>query len=234
MLFPKQTSYTSHLHTISAEDTCICVTYCGLLNIIAAALAIVSEVIKNMAQVAGAVLFAVLSAQCVHAQFDDIILQEVSNGSAVVLLTIARLQQSGIFADDNKLLRRIAYVETRDGTADNTYRQGYDGGIWAVDENIFNDTQNINIHPRLRAKFDQIRRQFNVDWCSVRWSDLRKPLYSAIAARLALYNFPRTIPKATDVSAQAQLWADYYRQGGSVSEFVTVASELQGMFEHLA
>ena len=187
-----------------------------------------------MAQVAGVVLFAVLSAQCVHAQFDDIILQEGSNGSAVVLLTIARLQQSGIFADDNELLRRIAYVETRDGTADNTYRQGYNGGIWAVDENIFNDTQNINIYPRLRAKFDQIRRQFNVDWCSVRWSDLRKPLYSAIAARLALYNFPRTIPKARDISAQAQLWADYYRQGGSLSEFVTVASELQGMFEHLA
>ena len=205
-----------------------------MLNIIAAALAIVSEVIENMAQVAGAVLFAVLSAQCVYAQFDDVILQEGSNGSAVVLLTIARLQQSGIFADDNELLRRIAYVETRDGTADNTYRQGYDGGIWAVDENIFNDTQNINIYPRLRAKFDQIRRQFNVDWCSVRWSDLRKPLYSAIAARLALYNFPRTIPKARDISAQAQLWADYYRQRGSVSEFVTVASELQGMFEHLA
>ena len=198
--------------------------------IIAAALALVSEVIENMAQVAGAVLFAVLSAQCVYAQFDDIILQEGSNGSAVVLLTIARLQQSGIFADDNELLRRIAYVETRDGTAENTYRQRYNGGIWAVDENIFNDTQNINIYPRLRAKFDQIRRQFNVDWCSVRWSDLRKPLYSAIAARLALYNFPRTIPKAIDESAQAQLWADYYRQEGSVKEFVTVTSELKGMF----
>ena len=198
--------------------------------IIAAALALVSEVVENMAQVAGAVLFAVLSAQCVYAQFDDIILQEGSNGSAVVLLTIARLQQSGIFADDNELLRRIAYVETRDGTAENTYRQGYNGGIWAVDENIFNDTQNINIYPRLRAKFDQIRRQFNVDWCSVRWSDLRKPLYSAIAARLALYNFPRTIPKASDESAQAQLWADYYRQEGSVKEFVTVTSELKGMF----
>ena len=210
----------------------MCVTY--MRFIIAAALALVSEVIENMAQVAGAVLFAVLSAQCVYAQFDDIILQEGSNGSAVVLLAIARLQQSGIFADDNELLRRIAYVETRDGTAENTYRQGYNGGIWAVDENIFNDTQNINIYPRLRAKFDQIRRQFNADWCSVRWSDLRKPLYSAIAARLASYNFPRTIPKARDISAQAQLWADYYRQGGSLSEFVTVASELQGMFEHLA
>ena len=183
-----------------------------------------------IAEVAVAVLFAILSAQCTVAQSEDIILQEGSNGSAIVLLTIARLQQSGIFADDNELLRRIAYVETRDGTAENTYRQGYNGGIWAVDENIFNDTQNINIYPRLRAKFDQIRRQFNVDWCSVRWSDLRKPLYSAIAARLALYNLPRTIPNAGEVTTQAQLWADYYHQGGSVSEFVAVAGELEGMF----
>lgn len=183
-----------------------------------------------IAKFAVAILFAILSAQCTVAQSEDIILQEGTNGSAVVLLTIARLQQSGIFADDKELLRRIAYVETRDGTAENTYREGYDGGIWGVDENIFNDTQNINIYPRLRAKFDQIGRQFNVDWCSVKWSDLRKPLYSAIAARLALYNFPRTIPKASDVITQAQLWADYYRQGGSVSEFVTVAGELEGMY----
>ena len=186
-----------------------------------------------IAKFAVAILFAILSARCTVAQSEDIILQKGSNGSAVVLLTIARLQQSGIFADDKELLRRIAYVETRDGTAENTYREGYEGGIWGVDENIFNDTQNINIYPRLRAKFDQIGRQFNIDWCSVKWSDLRKPLYSAIAARLALYNFPRTIPKASDVSAQARLWANYYRQGGSLSEFATVAGELQGMFKHL-
>lgn len=183
-----------------------------------------------IAKFAVAVLFAILSAHLAVAQSEGIILQEGSNGSAVVLLTIARLQQSGIFADDQELMRRIAYVETRDGTDENTYRQGYHGGIWAVDENLFNGTQNINIYPRLRAKFDQIRRHFDVDWCSVRWSDLRKPLYSAIAARLVLYNFPRTIPKASDVSTQAQMWADHYRQGGSVQEFATVTSELQGTY----
>ena len=179
--------------------------------------------------IAVAALFALLSAQCTAGQPEAAILQEGSNGSAVVLLAIARLQQSGIFADDNELLRRIAYVETRDGTAENTYRQGYNGGIWAVDENVFRDTQRVDKNPRLRAKLSDIQKLFSVDWSSARWSDLRKPLYSAIASRLVLYNVPRAIPMADDISGQAELWANYYRRGGSVSEFVTVANELEGM-----
>ena len=176
-----------------------------------------------------ATLLAIFPAQCTAGQPEATILREGGNGSAVVLLAIARLQQSGIFADDNELLRRIAYVETRDGTAENTYRRGYDGGIWAVDENVFRDTQRVDTYPRLRAKFDQIRKEFNVDWYSTRWSDLRKPLYSVIAARLVLYNVPRAIPVANDISGQAELWANYYHQGGSVSEFVATANELEGM-----
>ena len=179
--------------------------------------------------IAAAALFAILSAQCTVGQLEAAILQEGGNGSAVVLLAIARLQQSGIFADDNELLRRIAYVETRDGTTENTYRQGYDGGIWAVDENVFDDTQRVDKNPRLRAKLSDIQKQFGVDWSSAQWSDLRKPFYSAIAARLVLYNVPRAIPLADDIPGQAELWANYYRQGGSVSEFVTVANELEGM-----
>ena len=176
-----------------------------------------------------ATLLAIFPAQCTAGQPEATILREGGNGSAVVLLAIARLQQSGIFADDNELLRRIAYVETRDGTAENTYRQGYDGGIWAVDENVFRDTQRSDKNPRLRAKFSDMQKQFSVDWSSAKWSDLRKPLYSAIAARLVFYNAPRAIPLADDISGQAELWANYYRQGGSVSEFVTVANELEGM-----
>lgn len=180
------------------------------------------------AVVAVAVLFAILSAHCTVGQLEAAIFREGGNGSAVVLLAIARLQQSGIFADDNELLRRIAYVETRDGTAENTYRQGYDGGIWAVDENVFHDTQRVDKNPRLRAKLSDIQKLFGVDWSSAEWSDLRKPFYSAIAARLVLYNVPRVIPPADDISGQAELWTSYYRQGGSVSEFVTVANELEG------
>ena len=183
----------------------------------------------RIVMIAATALFAILSAQCAAGQPEEILLQDGSNGSAVVLLTIARLQQTGIFADDNELLRRIAYVETRDGTAANTYRQGYDGGIWAVDRNVFLDTQNVDSHPRLRAKLAQIEDDFRINWYSANWRELRKPLYSAIAARLVLYNFPRAIPQADDISAQAELWAEYYRQGDSPSEFEVIANELEGM-----
>ena len=183
----------------------------------------------GIVMIAATALFAILSAQCAAGQPEEILLREGANGSAVVLLTIARLQQTGIFADDNELLRRIAYVETRDGTVADTYRQGYDGGIWAVDQNVFLDTQNVDTHPRLRAKLAQIEDEFRIDWYSTDWRDLRKPLYSAISARLVLYNLPRAIPQADDISAQGELWAEYYRQGVSPSEFDVTANELEGM-----
>lgn len=186
----------------------------------------------RIVMIATAALFAILSlsAQDAAGQPEEILLQEGTNGSAVVLLTIARLQQTGIFADDNELLRRIAYVETRDGTAAQTFRQGYDGGIWAVDQNVFLDTQNVDTRPRLRVKLAQLQDEFSINWEKTNWRDLRRPLYSAIAARLVLYNFPRAIPKANDISAQAELWADHYRQGGSPSEFEVIANELEGTF----
>lgn len=39
---------------------------------------------------------------------------------------------SCLFNNDRLFLRRLAYVESRDGTDPKTYRQGYDGGIWQV------------------------------------------------------------------------------------------------------
>ena len=53
--------------------------------------------------IAAAALFALLSAQCTAGKPEAAILQEGDNGSAVVLLAIARLQQSGIFPDDNMM-----------------------------------------------------------------------------------------------------------------------------------
>ncbi|KAL5503271.1 hypothetical protein EMCRGX_G010194 [Ephydatia muelleri] len=35
------------------------------------------------------------------------------------------------------LLRRVAYVESKDGTESFTYRSGYDGGIWQIDQTAF-------------------------------------------------------------------------------------------------
>ena len=114
--------------------------------------------------------------------------------SSAVLLAVARIQQSGAFGSDNDLLRRIAYVETRDGTAQDTFRDGYYGGIWAVDEDNFLRTQNTAINSRLPAKLQQIQNLLQISWMGVSWMDLQKPIFSALAARLVLFLADSAIP----------------------------------------
>ena len=170
------------------------------------------------------------SVPCVRAQ-EELLTQEDASGSAVVLLAIARIQQSGIFGDDNDLLRRIAYVETRDGTAPDTFRDGYDGGIWAVDEAAFTATQDTAANKRLLARLQEIkgtRDLFNIDWQTVRWSDLRKPIYSALAARLVLFTASSAIPSTNDLEAQAEFWIANYNMDGAAADFVAVSSGLEG------
>ena len=157
-----------------------------------------------------------------------------SSGPAVVQATVAQIQESGIFPDDRQLLHRIAWVESKDGTDSRTYRRGYHGGIWQVDLVGFKDTQNTASHPGLSAKFLQIQQQFNIDWPSVQWEDLRKPLYSALAARLFLSNIPEPIPLASDVTGQASYWKMYYNTpagAGTEEKFIEDVMALEAIFE---
>jgi len=128
------------------------------------------------------------------------------------------------------MLRRIAYTETRDGTKSNTYRSGYHGGIWAVDEDTFLKTKNTTSYPRLPARFQQIRLHFGIDWQTVQWRELRKPLYSALAARFVLYIAPANIPSADNLTAQGQFWVAHYNRDGDASTFETTSSGLQGNY----
>ena len=155
--------------------------------------------------------------------------QANANGSAVVLLTIARIQQSGVFGSDNEMLRRIAFVETRDGSSSGTFREGYNGGIWAVSESAFLSTQKIDaVNPRLPAKLEQVKNRLEIDWQSVQWSDLRRPLHSAIAARLVLYLAPRAIPSASDITDQARFWAQHYNPVGIEDDYIGATTGLEG------
>ena len=148
------------------------------------------------------------------------------NGSAVVLHAIASLQQSEVLENDNELLRRIAYVETRDG------KLARDGGIWAVRENKFIQIQNSGSNIRLQEKIIQVQNSFGINWRSVQWRDLHiMPLYSAIAARLVLYLTSHDIPPANDLKAQARFWVHYYNSEGDEDEFIRVSSALQGIGE---
>ena len=62
----------------------------------------------------------------------DMTLQPQANGHDVVEAVVNLIRDSCLFADDKRFLRRLAYVESQDGTAASTFRFGYYGGIWQV------------------------------------------------------------------------------------------------------
>ena len=171
------------------------------------------------------IAFSVL-VNLVQSQGQDLTIQTGTNGSAVVSACISRLQQSGIFTSDKEMLRRIAYVETNNGNDDDTYRSNYHGGIWAVDEDLFGETQDTASYSTLTSLHQSIESTFSIDWSTVVWNDLRKPLYSALAARLYFYTVSESIPISSNVQAQATYWVTYYNTAGSTSTFVTLVNEL--------
>ena len=149
-------------------------------------------------------------------------MQDGANGTVVVLLSIAHIEQSAIFSDDNGLLRRIAYVETRDGTRSNSTN------IWAVSEVLLESTKNTTNRPLLAIKHGQLSLEFGFSWVDVVWEELFKPLYSAVAARLLLSLAPEMIPDSNNIPGQAQFWKQYYNSNGSLTEFIRAAEELEG------
>ena len=152
---------------------------------------------------------------------DERILERGYTGTSAVLLTVAYLEQSTVFSDDNGILRRIAYVETRDGTRENE-------NIWAVSEEALQLTQNC-VHPTLNVKYNLIAQELDIEWISVEFHELKAPLYSALAARLLLFLVPKMIPDSNDIEGQARFWKEYYNITGSVDEFIRAAYELEGM-----
>ena len=150
----------------------------------------------------------------------DLTLVPRANGSNVVNAVVSKIEASHIFPTDHRLLRRIAYVESKDGENRNTYRQGYFGGIWQMDEVAFNDTLDTASHPALVNRFAAIKKSFGIDWRQVVWEDLLKPLYSGLAARLFLSNIAATIPLAGNIEEQADYWKKYYNteQGAGTQE----------------
>jgi receptor-type tyrosine-protein phosphatase Q len=131
-----------------------------------------------------------------------------ATGKAVAEEAVSKISNSGIFPSDNRFLIRVGYVESKFGTDPGTFRSGYYGGIWQVDQVGFLDTQNTKSHPGLVAKHKGIKDNFGIDWKTVTWKDLTKPFYSALAARLLLSNKPGAIPDT--VAAQATYWKKYY------------------------
>ena len=136
----------------------------------------------------------------------DLTIVEGAKGTEVVLETVSLIQQSGIFLEDNKFLRRVAYVESRDGLDPDTFRDGYCGGIWQVNEDVFQETSNVTAHPVLLGTYENIKIFFDIEWLAVRWQDLRRPLLSVLAARIFFQLADGDIPGIGDLRGQGSYW----------------------------
>ena len=143
------------------------------------------------------VVMAVLCLLCcvfvgiAHAQGRDLTLEPNAAGADVVRATVAKVlsasrNEQRIFGNriNYWLLRRIAYVETRDGLDYTiTSDQNYHGGIWRVDEDVFN---NVRTNSAIQSYRDAVESVFDIRWNIMSWTELRKPLYSALATALNL------------------------------------------------
>jgi len=98
-----------------------------------------------------------------------------------------------------------------------------------VDKKMFQQTQRTWFNYVLKKYVMDIQKTFGIDWPSIEWKDLRKPLYSALGARLYVSyksrmsgdNIPRSIEE------QARFWQTHYRPDGDEQHFNTLAMKLE-------
>ena len=167
----------------------------------------------------------------VHVQVKvDLAKKPEQTGTQVVETVVDRIERSSIFDNDFGYIRRICWVETKDGTeVEKTFRPDYHGGLWQVDEAVFHKTQDTSSYPTLLKKYDQIKSAFDIDWLYVKWVDLRMPLHSGLAAWLYMFTREEKIP--LNIQEQADHWKRNYRPEAEVTadDFVKKTVDLEKM-----
>ncbi|XP_005099133.2 uncharacterized protein LOC101847656 [Aplysia californica] len=140
----------------------------------------------------------------------DLTRVEGLGGDTVVSATLARIHETCLFPNDYLFLRRLAHVVSDDGTNNNTYRAGFHGGLWQIREQDYDMTHNV-----VGVDYSGLETSLNVSWSQTNWTDLRKPLYSGIAAMLTLV---RLSPIPRDSAAQSQFYQIHL--AGQAQEFL--------------
>ena len=164
-----------------------------------------------------------------------------ASGSAVVEEVVHLIQNSNIFPPDHGLLRRIAYVETRDGTnmTENTEKDMNFKrvGIWGLAEYMLHNMRyqlkqhsSNKQYQTLTAKSERICEVFGVNVTSKNLN-LRIPLMSGVAARFYLHYLTvlRNVILPESVSEQASFWESEYNINGNATTFEEDVMELEGM-----
>lgn len=153
----------------------------------------------------------------------DLTLSEGANGTAVVDACIAKLSQ-GFSSSDEQLLRRIAFAETNDGVSVSTNN----GGIWQLSSSKFQQTK-TSLDSSI---YSTVSITFGIDWTSTVESDLLKPFYSALGARLYLEVLKSTnpIPLSINTDDQALYYTTYYTSTGrSTDDFTTAVQSISSI-----
>ncbi|XP_071145061.1 uncharacterized protein [Mytilus edulis] len=160
----------------------------------------------------------------VNGQLTDKTRTPNASGSDVVEAVVNLIREACIFPNDKLYLRRLAYVESMDGLEANTYRPNYYGGIWQIDQDMF---QQIATAIVLDDAKKMITQRIGIDRSKVQWIDLAKPLYSGLAAALftLLKAGKNGIPRG--IHYQANFWVNTYRPGHLANVFFTKSNKLE-------
>ena len=89
-------------------------------------------------------------------------------------------------------------------------------------------------HPELVDIYSRVFGAFAVNWTAeVQWIDLRRPFFSALAARIYFEIVGEDIPDIGDLEGQGQFWKDHFNSNpqDTVQNFINDvdALELEGM-----
>lgn len=150
-------------------------------------------------------------------QIDDT-MADYAMGHEVTDAVIRKILRSNIFSEDYGFLFRMAYVESKFGTHSQTFKEGYFGGIWQVDQWKLKKTQNLGnetLFSIILPIHEKIKNYFDIDWISVQWEDLLKPLYSGLAARffIEINSTLHGMKIPDNINRQANFWEMYYTFG---------------------
>jgi len=127
---------------------------------------------------------------------------------------------------NEQFMREMAYVASQDG--ERPGGSGVKGGIWRLDEKVFKETQSYNYF----SVYQRICEAFCIDWVTVTYEDLGKPLYSGLAVAIYMYHLDMVgngLPVGALDRTKATFWLTFFQmnQHQSVSIWFIYIAQLR-------
>ena len=163
-----------------------------------------------------------------------------ANGSCVVEAVLKKLDKSRIFQQDHRFMRRMAFVETKDGREtvhENVTKCHKRVGIWGMTQFFFQTMKHemrLVEFRELNTVVRDVCEAFGVNLTGHEKLNLRNPLVSGIVARFYLHYLTIVADSKLPESKkdQAAFWQSQYRLSKSptlVVRFEKRVIELEGM-----